>query len=64
VSQSILYFHPTTLTLVVIGDSEYGGFYPETHELPFFESPVKSGVQVKTISGIKEVEEFWGGIWE
>jgi hypothetical protein len=59
VSQSNLYFHPTTLTLVAIGDWEYGGFYPKTHKLPFFESPVKSGVQVKTISGIKEIKEFW-----
>ena len=58
-SQSNLFFHPTTLKLLAIGDWEYGGFYPESHELPFFESPVKSGIQVKTISGIKEIQKFW-----
>ncbi|KAH8595389.1 hypothetical protein B0O99DRAFT_709687 [Bisporella sp. PMI_857] len=40
-------------------DWEYGGYYPGTHELPFFESPVKSGIQAMTISDIKETKEFW-----
>jgi hypothetical protein len=40
-------------------DWECGGYYPESHELPFFESPEWSGVQAKTISGIREIREFW-----
>lgn len=58
-SRSNIFFHPTTLRLVAIGDWEYGGFYPESLELPFFERSEKSGVQVKKISGIKEIKEFW-----
>ena len=58
-SQSNLYFRQDTLELVAIGDWEYGGFYPANHELPFFESPKKSGVQAKTINGINEIMDFW-----
>lgn len=58
-SQSNIYFDPETLELVAIGDWEYGGFYPESHELPFFENSKKSGVQVKTIDGIRQIKEFW-----
>ena len=43
-SQSNLHFNPDTLELVAISNWEYGGFYPESHELPFFESSKKSGI--------------------
>ena len=59
ISQSNIYVHPVSLKVVAISDWEYGGFYPENHELPFFESPKKSGVQVHTIRGMTEVKEFW-----
>jgi hypothetical protein len=59
ISQSNIYVHPVSLKVIAIGDWEYGGFYPESHELPFYESPKKSGVQVTTISGMAEIKEFW-----
>jgi serine/threonine protein kinase len=59
ISQSNVYVDPVSLKVVAIGDWEYGGFYPESHELPFFESPKKSGVQVKTILGMTEIKDFW-----
>ena len=46
------------MKVVAISNWEYGGFYPESHKLPFYESPKKSGVQVKTISGMAEIKEL------
>lgn len=58
-SQSNIFIDPTTLELTAIIDWECGGYYPEGHELPFFESSVISGVQVKSIFGIEDIKIFW-----
>lgn len=58
-SQSNILIDPTTLELTAIVDWECGGYYPENHELPYFESSIQSGVQVKTISGMEEIKRFW-----
>lgn len=58
-SQSNVLIDPTTLNLTAVIDWECGGYYPEGHELPFFESSTKSGVQVKTITGMEGIKRFW-----
>jgi hypothetical protein len=58
-SQSNVLIDPTTLKLTAVIDWDCGGYYPEGHELPFFESSTKSGVQVKTITGMEEIRRFW-----
>jgi Phosphotransferase enzyme family len=58
-SQANVFVHPTSLQVLAIVDWECGGYYPESHELPFFESPEWSGVQVKKICGMKEIKDFW-----
>jgi serine/threonine protein kinase len=58
-SQSNIFIDPTTLELTGIIDWECEGYYPEDHELPFFETSTRSGVQVKTISGMAEIKRFW-----
>jgi hypothetical protein len=57
-SQANVFVHSITLQVLAIMDWECGGYYPESHELPFFESTVWLRVQAKTISGIREIKEF------
>ena len=58
-SQSNIFIDSTTLRLVAIADWECGGYYPKNHELPFFESSIKSGAQARTISGMEDINAFW-----
>ncbi|MCJ1308322.1 hypothetical protein MMC25_001975 [Agyrium rufum] len=46
-SQSNILVDPKKLRITAIIDWEYSGFYPQKYELPFYESPERSGLQVK-----------------
>jgi Choline/ethanolamine kinase len=61
-SQNNILVNPKTLQIVAIIDWEYGGFFPQDHEIPFYESSETSGEQVKG-SKLKpivgKIIEFW-----
>lgn len=51
-----------TLEIAAIIDWEFGGFFPRSHEIPFFESSDRSGLQVKHERNrqvVSEIVEFW-----
>ena len=61
-SQNNILVDPTTLKIVAIIDWEFGGYYPQEHELPFYERPERSGDQVKgeTLKpAVDQIIQFW-----
>jgi len=58
-SQANILVDSRTLSLAAITDWECGGFYPQDHELMFFERSSNSGAQARTLSGMEKIRQFW-----
>ena len=61
-SQDNILVNPQTLQIVAVIDWEYGGFFPQGHEIPFYESSKASGLQLvdsKNKQKVDKVIEFW-----
>lgn len=59
-SQANIMVDPITLKILAIIDWEYSGYYPSSHEIPFYKSPKPSGAQVKNFEDIvREIKKFW-----
>ena len=61
-SQNNILVDRTTLKIIAIIDWEYGGFFPQEHELPFYEKSERSGIQVKSDTFkpiVDKMIEFW-----
>lgn len=49
-SQSNIIVHPQTLKILAIIDWEYGGYFPEWFEAPFYKDPAGSSLQMKKLT--------------
>lgn len=51
---------PLTLKVIAIIDWEFAGFYPESHDIAFYEKTTPSGQQVwETPDVVAKMKEFW-----
>lgn len=59
-SASNIIVDPVTYKVVAILDWEYAGYYPEEHEIPFYERRIPSGAQWRYFQQTAEqIKQFW-----
>jgi len=59
-SGSNIIVDPITLKIVAILDWEFSGFYPQEHEIPFYEKSIPSGAQRRYfLQNFTLIKKFW-----